>query len=98
MLDRIRAAWANYLVGASGRFEGYRTYFVHFCFLLLGLMDVVDPYAMASIIPFQYQGYLFVGYSVLGFLLRKITRTEAPHLLPKRFRRDKGTGALDGGE
>lgn len=95
MLEKLRAAWDNYLVGASGRFEGYRTYFVHGCFLLLGLMDVIDPYALSSIIPFQYQGYLFVGYSVLGFFLRKITTTEAPPLLPKRFRRDKGTGESD---
>lgn len=95
MLDKLKAAWANYLAGASGRFEGYRSYFVHGCFLLLGLMDVVDPYALASIIPFQYQGYIFVGYSIVSFLLRRITSTVAPPLLPKRFRKDKGTGATD---
>jgi hypothetical protein len=94
--DKVREGWANYLRGASGRFEGYRTYFVHGCFLLLGLLDVVDPYALASIIPFQYQGYIFVGYSILGFLLRKITHTEAPSLVPKRFRKDKGTAIMDG--
>lgn len=91
MRERLRQIWDNYWSGASGRFEGYRTYFVHACFMLLGVLDVVDPYTLASIIPFQYQGYIFVGYSLLGLLLRKITRTEAPPVLPKRFRRDRGT-------
>jgi hypothetical protein len=88
MLAKLRALWVNYLAGASGRFEGYRSYFVHGCFVLLGVMDVLDPYAVAAVIPFQYQGWLFLGYSLLSLALRKITNTPAPSLLPKRFRRD----------
>lgn len=78
MFEKLRAMWENYLVGASGRFEGYRTHILALLTLLLGLLDVLDPYAVASIIPFQYQGYIFVGYSVLQFLLRQITKTESP--------------------
>lgn len=96
MLAWLRQLWSNYLAGAPRRFAGYRTYAVHFCFLLLGVLDVVDPYALSGIIPFQYQGYIFVGYSLLGFFLRRVTHTDAGPILPARFRHDKGTGAADG--
>lgn len=93
-MEKLRQLWVDYLAGASGRFEGYRTHLLAFLTFLLGVLDVVDPYALSSIIPFQYQGYLFIGYSVLQFLLRQITKTESPI----HFRRKDNAGTTEGTE
>lgn len=83
-MDKLRQIWADYWTGASGRFEGYRTHLLALLTFLLGILDVVDPYAVASVIPFQYQGYLFIAYSVLQFILRQMTKTESPVHFRKR--------------
>lgn len=91
-MEKLRQLWVDYLAGASGRFEGYRTHILAALTMILGILDVMDPYAVASIIPFQYQGYLFIGYSVLQFLLRQITKSESPiHLKRKHVDSTEGT-------
>lgn len=88
-MDWLRTAWTNYITGATERFEGYRTHLFAFFLFVLGLLEVVDPYALSAIIPAQYQGWVFVGFGVITFLLRQITKTESPVRFRRR-KRDKG--------
>jgi hypothetical protein len=85
-MDWLRNAWTNYITGATERFEGYRTHLFAFLTFLLGLLEVVDPYALAGILPYQYHGYVFIGFGVLTFLLRQITKTESPVRFTRRKR------------
>lgn len=84
-MDWLRNAWTDYITGATQRFEGYRTHLFAFLLFVLGLLEVVDPYALSAVVPPQYQGWLFLGFGVITFLLRQITKTESP----VKFRRHK---------
>lgn len=51
----------------------FRLHVYAFAVFALGLVDVLDPYALQSIVPERFQGYVFVGLGVVAFLLRKVS-------------------------
>lgn len=103
-MDWLRNAWTNYITGATERFEGYRTHLFAFLTFLLGLLEVVDPYALNAVLPPQYHGYVFIGLAVITFLLRQITKSESPVRFTRRKREasEPGEGTYvyeaDGGD
>jgi hypothetical protein len=93
MLNWLRRAWTNYITGATERFEGYRTHIFAGLIVLLGIIELVDPYTIASIIPWQYQGWFLMGIGALTALLRQITKTESPIRFTRRKREAHEPGA-----
>lgn len=71
-MTRLREILEAYWECLPERLAFYRAHLLAFAAFALGLLEVVDPYALQYFLPERYSGYLFIGVSVAIFLLRSL--------------------------
>lgn len=76
-MNRIREFFADYWAGLPERLAFYRAHLLAFATAALGLLEVLDPYALSSFLPERYSGLLLIGVSVSIFLLRSLLASQA---------------------
>lgn len=72
-IEPVTEEWRKW----QDRIRGYRTQAFSILVMLTGLVDVVDPYALASLFGEDSRGYLTVLIGVCIWALRRITTTPA---------------------
>ena len=68
----MRELIQEYLRGAVERFAWYRAQVLALLALLLGLLEVLDPYLLGEFIPDRWRGIVLIALAVAIFLLRKL--------------------------
>lgn len=76
MLDRIKETAASLIEWARGVWEDFKLHLLAFAVFLLGLLEVLDPWALAQIMPERYNGVVLIGISVAVFLLKRIIESQ----------------------
>ena len=56
-------------------FKGWRTRLFSVAVFALGLLQVLDPNMLFSVLPDAYKGWVFIVIAVATYLLRQITTT-----------------------
>lgn len=77
MLTRFREILSDYWDGLPERLAYYRAHALAAAAGLLGLLEIVNPYALSGILPERYTGLLLIGVSVAVFLLRSLLASQA---------------------
>jgi hypothetical protein len=68
--DGAAAVWQWYL--------GYRAHILAFLALMLGLLELVDPYALAYVLPERWAAIAPMALGFAVFLLRKLVTNDPP--------------------
>lgn len=56
--------------------RGWKTRIVSAAIFLIGLLDIVNPDAIAALVNPAYAGWIVVGYSILKYVMHEITLLE----------------------
>lgn len=66
--------------------EGWKTRLLAVATFALGIVEIIDPALLTTALGFGQQGRaaLFLGIGVAIFILRQVTKTEAPPLVKRK--------------
>jgi len=66
--------------------EGWKTRMLAFATFALGIIEIIDPALLTTALGFGQQGRaaLFLVIGVAIFILRQVTKTEAPPLVKRK--------------
>ncbi len=77
-MERIQEALRNGLAAAWAWYLGYRAHILAFLAFMLGLLELVDPYALSYILPDRWAAIAPMLLGAAVYLLRKLLTTARP--------------------
>lgn len=77
--ERMQEGWQ----WASDRLALYRAHLLAFAGLLLGFLEVLDPWALSAVLPDRWVGVSMIGLAVGIWLLRKIAANDGGLQVPR---------------
>lgn len=77
-MDAIREKLREFVAETGAKWERVRVHVLAFLAFLLGLLELVDPYALSYILPERWASLVPMALGVSIFLLRKVVTPPEP--------------------